>query len=134
AQHRARVRREAHGAEGAEVDRDEPDRDALADHGAPFTVVELRADAEDAELVMAGARDALVRLAEQHVEQVLRAEALAGAVDAREQLLYGNGGVEGRRRFEAVVAVAAPPLRRVFLAEIGEQPGAPAAGGLGQAE
>src|SRR5690606_7125568 len=76
--------REAQGAVGAEVDGDELERDALADHRAPFAIVEFRADAEDAQAIMAEARDSLVLLAEQHIEHVLGAEALAGAIDARE--------------------------------------------------
>ena len=53
------------------------------------------------------ARSRSVSLAAQHVDQVRGAEALAGAVHARQRLLRGYGAVPGLRRLQAVVAVAA---------------------------
>src|SRR5213075_193471 len=70
-------------------------------------------------------------LASQHVDYVHRAEALAGAIDAGEELLCRDRAIEGRRRIEADVAVAA---RRDRLAEIAEQPGAAALGAFAKAE
>ena len=84
------------------------ERDQLAEHVAPCGVVEIGADAEDARACRGRIADTRsVSRAAQHVDQVPGAEALAGAVDARQRLARGLGGVPGLRRLQAVVAVAA---------------------------
>src|SRR6266849_6897508 len=105
------------------------ERDELPEHRAPLSFVEVAADAESGKSVVAELRDAPGRPAEQHVDHVPRAEALAGAIDAGQRLLRGQRAVPYPRRIQTVVAVAARPAR---LAEIGEQPDAAAAGGFGQ--
>src|SRR6185295_6228802 len=76
-------------------------------------------------------RDPVGDLAAQHVHEVHRTEALAGAVDGGERLARGLGGVPGLRRLEASIAIAA---RHALFAEVVEQPHAPASGRLAQAE
>ena len=107
------------------------ERHELAEHVAPRGLVELGADAEHAELLVVPAQHALVLLAAQHVDHVHGAEALPGAVDRRERLLRGDRGVPGLGRLEAVVAVAAGCGG---LAEIRQQPHAPALRGLAESE
>ena len=100
----------------------------------PFQVelVGILADAEHGQLVVAGARDALVRPPHEHVDEVGGAEALAGAIDGRQRLLRQHRAVHRLRRGEAVVAVAA--RLRLPLAEVGEQRLAPAARQFAQAD
>ena len=57
--------------------------------------VELGADAEGLQPVVAEALDAFVVGAEQHVDEMMRAEALAGAIDCGERLLRGDRAVPG---------------------------------------
>src|ERR1700680_2168221 len=75
--------------------------------------------------------DALRRTADQDIDQMHRAKTLPGAVGASTKLLRDHVAVAQDRRRQAVVAIAAfggaGPL-----AEISEQPGAPAVGGFGQ--
>src|SRR5437899_2363425 len=78
----------------------------------------LLADAEGGELVVAEPHDALVVLAQENRDDVRLPEALAGSVDAGEQLLRRNGAVEGLRWIEADVAIAA---RLAVVAEIAQQ-------------
>ncbi len=80
--------------------------DELTEHAAPFGGGKILADAVGAEPVVAEAPDALVLLPAQHVDQIIDAETLAGAVDAGQGLLRGQGGIPGLRRIEAGVAVA----------------------------
>src|SRR5216117_3178920 len=94
------------------------ERDQLPEHRAPLPFVAIFADAESGKPVVAELRDALGRPAEQHVDHVPRAEALAGAVDAGQSLLRDHRAVPDPRRIQAVVAVATRPAR---LAEVGEQ-------------
>ena len=66
------------------VDAREAERDELAEHAAPGRLVEIGADAEHRRAGRAPtAATRSRRLAAQHVDQVHRAEALAGAVDGR---------------------------------------------------
>ena len=81
-------------------------------------LVDVLADAEDASASRGRLRRRARCRAAQHVDQVTRAEALAGAVDRRQRLARGFGGVPGLRRLQAVVAVAA---RLAGLAEIVQQ-------------
>src|SRR5690606_37384293 len=94
----------------------------------PAARVQLVADPERREPVVPEAPHPLRRLAEQHVDQVAGAEALAGPDDRREELLGGEGAVEGRDRLEAGVAVAARAGE--LLPEVREQRPAAAAGRL----
>src|SRR6266516_8038275 len=105
------------------------ERDELPEHCAPLSFVALGADAEGGKPVVTELRDAPFGAAEQHVDHVPCAEALAGAVDAGQSLLRDHRAVPYPRRIQAVVAVAAGPAR---LAEVGEQLDAAAAGGFGQ--
>ena len=95
-------------------------RDQLADHGAPLLFVEIGADAEHGQLVVAELRDLLGHAADQHVDQVHGAEALPGAIGAGQQLSARRPCRPKLRRRQAVVAVAAR-LRRDVLAEVAEQ-------------
>jgi hypothetical protein len=113
------------------VDLEDAERDALTSNGAPFALAALPPEAEGARLVVAVLRRLVGRFAAQDVDDVHRTEALAGAVHAGEQLLRGERAIEGRRRIETGVAIAA---RRGGLAEIGEQAHASALGALAQAE
>src|SRR5581483_6584989 len=99
------------------VHRDKPMRDELADNRAPGVAVVLLADAESGELVMAQALDALVGLAEENRDDMRLPEALAGAMDAGQQLLGGDGAVEGFGRIETDIAIAA---RLAVVAEIAQ--------------
>ena len=78
-----------------------------AEHRLPGAPVEVRADPERRQPVVASPRHALADAAEQQVDQITLAEALAGAADRRQCLLGGDGAVPGRDRLEAGVAVAA---------------------------
>src|SRR6266704_1952373 len=128
-QHLARGLRELQRAERFAVRPQMAERDQLPEHRAPLSFVEVAADAESGKPVMAELRYPPVRPAEQHVDHVPRAEALAGAIDAGQRLLRGHRAVPYPRRIQTVVAVTARPAR---LAEVGEQPDAATAGGLGQ--
>src|SRR4051812_39769634 len=99
------------------IDRYQPVRDELPHDRAPCVAVVLLADAPGGELVMAEAPDALVLLAEQDRDDVRLAEALAGSIDAGEQLLRGYRAVERLGRREADVAIAAGPA---VVAEIAQ--------------
>ena len=81
--------------------------DQLTKQRFPLAGGELLADAEGAQAVVTKAADTLVALAEQHIHQISDAKALFGAVDTRQRLLRGHGGLPGVRRGEAVIAVAA---------------------------
>ena len=73
-----------------------------------------------------------VGLAEQHVDQVHDAEALAGAVDAGERHPGGLGSLPGIHRFEAIVALGA--FARMFLAEVAQEGLVAAGGGFAEAQ
>ena len=75
---------------------------------------------------MAEAADFFGVAAEQHRNQVRRAETLAGARRAGHRLLRGDAAVPGLRRVHAVVAVAACAV--VGFAEVGEHHAPPAVG------
>src|SRR5690606_8091197 len=84
----------------------------------PLLLGELRADAERAQLVVAMLPHPLRLATEQDVDELAGAEPLVALPlephDGGEQLLGGDGAVEGLRRREAGVAVAA---RLAVLAE-----------------
>jgi hypothetical protein len=69
--------------------------------------------------------------AAQHVDHVAGGEALVDAVDRRQQLLHRHRGVEGHRRDQAGIAIAAGAGA---LAEVFEHAHAPAAERLAQAQ
>ena len=85
----------------------QPMGDELADDRTPGVAVVLPADAERGELVMAEAPDALVGLAQENRDDMRLPEALAGAVDAGQKLLGGDGAVEGLGWVETDIAIAA---------------------------
>ena len=95
----------------------------LAEDRAPAHVVEIGADAEGRQAVVAELLDLVGRLAAQDVDQVSGTEALAGAQRGGQRFLRGDRAVPDLRRIDAYVAVAAG-LR--LLAEIVEQYDAPA--------
>ena len=128
AQHLGGIAGEAHAAVAVDVDLEKTARHELAEHRLPGAPVEVGADAEGRQPVVAGARHALVGLAEQQVDQVALAEALAGAPHRRERLLGRDRAVPGPGRLEAGVAVAAGLGQR--LAEILQEDLAAAARGL----
>ena len=107
-------------------------RDELPEQAAPLAAVELAADAMDREPVVAQRAHALGVGAEQHVDDMRRAEALARAVDRRERLAHGLGRVAAARGLEADVAV--PAGLGQALAEMGQQHLAPAGRGLREAD
>src|SRR5882672_11885664 len=120
-QYLARALRELQRAERFAVRPQVAERDQLPEHRAPLPFVAILADAESGKSVVAELRSALGIAAEQHVDHMPRAEALAGAIDAGQRLLRGHRAVPYPRRILAVVAVAARPAR---LAEVVEQPDA----------
>ena len=69
------------------------ERDELPEHRAPLSFVEIPADSESGNAVVAELGDTPGILAEQHVDHVPRAEALAGAVDAGQRLLRAQRAV-----------------------------------------
>src|SRR5690606_39390533 len=77
----------------------------------PISGGELAADAEDTQAIVAMLRDLVRRAAEQHVDDVRRAEALAAAIDRREQLARRFRAVARLRRREADVAVRSEERR-----------------------
>src|SRR3569833_2939207 len=98
----------------AATHREQAARDELAEHAAPFGAAEFLADTEGAELVAAETADAVVVLAHQYIDQIIHAEALAGAVHAGEGLLRRHGRVPGLGRMQAGVTIAAGPIQRVI--------------------
>ena len=103
------------------------ERDELAQHAAPARLVEVGADAERRQALVAVLGDLVGDLAAQHVDQVAGAEADAAlvleAVDAGQQLARRLGAVPGVGIRQAVVAIA---TRGAGLAEVSQQPHAPA--------
>ena len=79
----------------------------LAGDAAPGGFVEIGADAEGRQLVVAELGDLVGGLAAQDVDQVAGAEALAGAQRGGHDLLRGDGAVPELGRRLAGVAVAA---------------------------
>ena len=76
------------------------------------------ADTVDRELMVAVITDLVGILAQQHVDHIGRAKALASSVNSRHELLRRLGSIPGRRRVQAVVAVTAGLW--VLVAEISE--------------
>jgi len=76
--------------------------------------------------------DPFGELADQHVTQMSRAEALPGAVNAGQRHLRGLGGIPGIHRLQAVIACAA--VARMFFAEIAQHGLVTASGGFAVAE
>src|SRR6185369_2579576 len=112
---RAARLRQAQRAVGFVVGTCVAERHQLAEHAAPGRLVQVRADAEHAELGVIPLLDAVGGLAAQHIDEVHGAEALAGAVDARERLARGVGRIPGLRRIETGIAV---PAGWAFLAKV----------------
>src|SRR5690606_5741621 len=94
-EHRAGALRQVQAAVALGVDGQQAPGDQLAEDAPPGGGGYVLADAEGTELVVAEALDALVVLAGEHVDEVVDAEALAGAVHAGQGLLGGDGGVPG---------------------------------------
>src|SRR5438105_4122976 len=92
-QHLARALREFQRAERFAVRPQMAERDELPEHRAPLSFVEIPADSESGNAVVAELGDTPGILAEQHVDHVPRAEALAGAVDAGQRLLRAQRAV-----------------------------------------
>src|SRR6266851_4409800 len=132
AQHRNAGLAELQPAMTFDVDGEMALRDELAKNGVPFVLLQLGADAERLQPVVAELADALAHLAEEDVDEMGDAEALAGAEHRRERLLRGDDAVPHADRRQAIVAIAA--ARMVALAEIAEQHLTPAAGRLAEAE
>src|SRR5260221_12619018 len=105
-------------------------RDELTEDRLPFVLLQLRADAEGLQPVVAELADALTHLADEDVDEMGDAETLPGAEDRRQCLLRGDDAVPHADRGQTIVAIAA--ARMIALAEIAEQPLAPAAGGLAE--
>src|SRR5690606_26834050 len=123
-QHVAAVRGQAQPAVALVIDLQQARGHELPEHAAPFAGVQVGADAVGAERVVAERPDALRLRPAQDIDQVGGAEALPGAVDAGQRFLRRHRRVPGFRRRQAVVTVAAGlagPLRRVVLAEAGQQ-------------
>ncbi len=109
----------------------------LAHGPAPLALAQLLADAEDGELVVVELDDLGRLAAHQDVDDLAGAELLVPlALEADHGghgLLRGDRAVPGLRRGEAGVAVAAV-LAGGLLAEVAEQLGAAALGGLAEGE
>jgi hypothetical protein len=115
-----------------DIDLREPGGNQLPIDRFPLIGAEFLADTEGADLVMTETAHALVVLAQQHVGEIGDAEALIGAVDARQRLLRRDGAVPGLHRGQAGVAVAAGRGQR--LAEVVEHDATAAFGALAQAD
>ncbi len=81
---------------------------------------------------MAESLDAFIGLAHQHVDQIVHAESLAGAMHAGQRLLRRFSGIPGLRRFDTGIAVAAGHRQRII--KVGQQRLAAAGGELAQTE
>ena len=115
AQHRERLFRQAQGIETLGVHPEAALGNELAKNGAPLGGGVLRAGAEHFQPVVAPVADACIVLTDENLDQVVHAEAFAGAGDAGHGLLRSLGAVPGLRRVHAVVAIAAvllPALRQ----------------------
>ena len=75
-----------------------PGRSELAEDTLPRRLVGILADTEHRQLVVAGARNALVRAPHQHVDEVGGAKTLAGAINRRQRLLRQHRAVHRLRR------------------------------------
>ena len=106
--------------------------DQLTVQPPPLGSVEFIADAVSADLIVTKTLYPVVGLAQQHIDQVADAEALAGAVHTGERLLRRHRGVPCLRRGEAGIAVAAGFIH--LVAEVGQQRLAAAAGELAVAQ
>ena len=107
------------------VGREDALRHQLPVDRQPTAAVEFAADAKRLQPVVAEAADPLGGVAEQYVDEVMGAEALAGAVHRRQRLLRRNRAVPALGRIAAIIAIAAG--RVIGLAKIAEQD-LPAAG------
>src|SRR5439155_11825741 len=132
AQHGAAVGAEPEAAMALDVDNQEAERHQLAEHRAPLLAAEFLTDAPGDQPVMAELAQPLALAAHQHLGQVRGAEALAGAIDARQRLLRRDRAVEAGDRLQAGVAIAAGLA--ALLAEIIEQHLAAATRGLAEAD
>ena len=103
-------------------------RHDLAGHGMPLARRQIAANAEGRKLLVAMSEDLLRFLAAQHVDQVRGPEAMTGAHRAGQELLRLDAAVEGLRRTQAIVAVAAGA--RIVLAEVRQKRRTPTAGDL----
>src|SRR5690606_3929210 len=95
---------------------DEPERGELADDRLPRLGFDVPSLPEHLLLLVPEAEGLLRLLAHQHVDDMPRAEALAGAVDGGKRLDRGVRAVPGLDRVAAGVAVAA--AARMGLAEM----------------
>src|SRR6185312_2314925 len=94
-------------------------RHELAENGMPFVFTELDANTEGLDLVMTEILDALGRLAEQHIDEIGRTEALTSADHRRNGFLRRDQPIPNALRPQTIVAIAAG--RMIALAEIAEQ-------------
>ena len=90
----------------------------------PLPLGQVAADAIGAHPLVSGTNDLLGLGAQEHIDDVAGAEALAGAEDAGQEFPHGLGDVAERAGVEA--HIAGPARRGPGLAEVGEQ--APRAG------
>src|SRR5208282_3423386 len=113
------ARRERKAAMAGEIGQDEALRHQLANDRKPPAAIELVTDAKCLKPIMPQADDPLGLVAEQDIDQVMRAETLTRSVDRRQRFLGCDGSVPARDRRTAIVAI---PARRVIdFAEIAEQ-------------
>src|SRR3546814_16361975 len=82
-------------------------RDERADERLDQPRLLARDDAEDRELVVPAADNALIAPPRQYRLDMSGAKALPGAIDRAEQLLREHGRIDLRRGLEAIVAIAA---------------------------
>ena len=106
------------GAVAGDVERDDAGAVELAENRPPFLLAVFLADAEGRQAIMAEFQDRVGVLADEHVGQVLGAEALAGAHDGGERLLRRDRAVDHLGAVAAEIAIAA---RLRGFAEIGQQ-------------
>ncbi len=113
------------------VHRHQPQRDHLAQDGAPFLLAAVGADAEHGQRIVVPGLDAFRLHPAQHFDHMAGSEALVDPVDGRQQLLHRHRAVERHGRDQTGIAVAA---RRRALAEVVEQAHPPAAQCFAQAQ
>ena len=127
---------EVEGGEFAAIDGEVAEAEEFAPEGQPLLAVEFLTDAVGGELLVAPLADAFGIRAMEDFDDVVQADGEAAffldAVDAGEEFLGGEGGVEGVSGFEAVIAGGAGEGPELF-AEVGKEGLSAAGAGLGVA-
>ena len=110
--------RDRPGAVAGDIEGNDPGAVELAKNRAPFLLAVFLADAKSRQAIVTESQNSVAVIADQHIGQMLGAEALAGAHDGGERLLRGDGTVDDLGTIAAEIAIAA---WLCGLAEIGQQ-------------